>query len=245
MPVRRDLQGRHVIAKRLALARSIDYRLKPLLNRSATPIGEIRTADVEDFITDLRNTREEESAARRRPSTGRLIAAPHAQLGRRPRYLGPDAVPPGNGMSHSPRARRQHAAPAHRSRGGPAAGCRPSPLRAMIIAAIDTGMRRGEMLALRFADVDLEQGLITLRGKTTKSGRTRGADRHDPPAGSVGWLRIDADGETKPDEALVFSNEAGEPLGCSGPPGSYRPQGARHQPKWSADGYSRTAGRVN
>ena len=39
----------------------------------------------------------------------------------------------------------------------------------MIIAALDTGMRRGEMLALRFADVDLDRLLITLRGSTTKS----------------------------------------------------------------------------
>ena len=27
----------------------------------------------------------------------------------------------------------------------------------MIIAALDTGMRRGEMLALRFADIDLNR----------------------------------------------------------------------------------------
>jgi integrase len=43
----------------------------------------------------------------------------------------------------------------------------------MIVAAIDTGMRQGEMLALRFSDVDLERGLITLRGETTKSRKTR------------------------------------------------------------------------
>lgn len=31
----------------------------------------------------------------------------------------------------------------------------PPHMRAMIIAALDTGMRQGEMLALRFADIDL------------------------------------------------------------------------------------------
>ena len=27
------------------------------------------------------------------------------------------------------------------------------------------------------------------------------------------WLRLDADGNQKPDDALVFSDEAGEPIG--------------------------------
>jgi integrase len=49
----------------------------------------------------------------------------------------------------------------------------PAHLRPMIITALDTGMRRGEMLALRFAEVDFTRGLITLRGETTKSKKTR------------------------------------------------------------------------
>ena len=36
----------------------------------------------------------------------------------------------------------------------------PPHIQAMLIAAIDTGMRRGEMLALRFGDIDVERGLI-------------------------------------------------------------------------------------
>lgn len=46
----------------------------------------------------------------------------------------------------------------------------------MIITALDTGMRRGEMLALRFADLESARGLITLRGETTKSKEAPGAD---------------------------------------------------------------------
>ena len=42
----------------------------------------------------------------------------------------------------------------------------------MIIAALDTGMRRGERLALRFADIDWKRRVVTLRGVTTKSRRT-------------------------------------------------------------------------
>ena len=49
----------------------------------------------------------------------------------------------------------------------------PSPhLRSMIIAALDTGMRRGEMLALRFGDIDWKRRMIILRGATTRSRRT-------------------------------------------------------------------------
>jgi integrase len=75
-------------------------------------------------------------------------------------------------------------------------------------------MRRGEMLALRFADVDVKRGLITLRGETTKSRRTRLVPIPTTRLRAVlQWLRLDADGQEKPAETLVFTDEAGEPLG--------------------------------
>jgi integrase len=89
-------------------------------------------------------------------------------------------------------------------------------LRSMIIAALDTGMRRGEMLALRFGDIDWTRRMITLRGATTKSRRTRLV-----PIGTarllavLGWLRLDSEGEHKADDVPVFSNEAGEALKTS------------------------------
>ena len=71
-------------------------------------------------------------------------------------------------------------------------------LRSMIIAALDTGMRRGEMLALRFADIDWKRRMITLRGATTKSRRTRlvpiGAARL---LAVLEWLRLDSTGQRK------------------------------------------------
>jgi integrase len=83
----------------------------------------------------------------------------------------------------------------------------------MIIAGLDTGMRRGEMLALLFGDIDWKRRLIVLRGQTTKSRRTRVV-----PIGTsrllavLEWLRLDSTGGQKGDEVPVFSNEAGEPL---------------------------------
>jgi integrase len=90
----------------------------------------------------------------------------------------------------------------------------PPMLRSMIIAALDTGMRRGEMLALRFADIDLERLLITLRGSTTTSDKTRFVPIPTERLRAVlGRLRLDAAGEKKPIKALVFSDEVGGGVG--------------------------------
>jgi integrase len=84
----------------------------------------------------------------------------------------------------------------------------------MIIPALDTGMRQGEMLALRFGDIDEKRRLLVLRGETTKSKKTRVVPVSTARLKAVlDWLRLDADNEKKPAEALVFSDEAGEPIG--------------------------------
>jgi integrase len=89
----------------------------------------------------------------------------------------------------------------------------PPHIQAMLIAAIDTGMRRGEMLALRFGDIDMERGLIVLRGVTTKSKKSRVVPISTERLRAVlAWLRMDADGDEKFKDTLVFSNEVGEPL---------------------------------
>lgn len=46
-------------------------------------------------------------------------------------------------------------------------------LRAIIICALDSGMRQGEILKLRWADVDLEAGLIVIRAFNTKTMKAR------------------------------------------------------------------------
>jgi integrase len=89
----------------------------------------------------------------------------------------------------------------------------PPILRAMIITALDTGMRRGEMLALRSGDIDWSDQTITLRGPTTKSGKTTKIPIATLRLRAVlEWLRLDAAGQRKPDSARVFSNGVGEPI---------------------------------
>lgn len=46
-------------------------------------------------------------------------------------------------------------------------------LRAILICALDTGMRRGEIFSLTWSDVDFESGLITIRAFNTKTMRER------------------------------------------------------------------------
>lgn len=46
-------------------------------------------------------------------------------------------------------------------------------LRPMLICALDTGLRKSEMLSLRWADIDLEAGLIFARSSTTKTRKAR------------------------------------------------------------------------
>lgn len=46
-------------------------------------------------------------------------------------------------------------------------------LRPIVIAAIDTGMRRGELLSLRWRDIDFEHGVITIQGFNTKTMKER------------------------------------------------------------------------
>ena len=212
---------RHVIAKDLASAREYEAKVAPFLARFGDrALTEIRTADIEDVIADLRKPR----VIGRRPGLRPLTPATINRTVDRLRHMFNwavgreylDRTPFKRGSAtlikklHEDNKRRRRI-DEHEE----AALLQEAPphIQAMLIAALDTGMRQGEMLALRFADVDLARGLITLRGHTTKSGRSRVVPiSTDRLRDVLAWLRVDAEGQQKPDEALVFSNEVGEPL---------------------------------
>ncbi len=211
---------RHVLAKGLALSSTIDYRLKPLIERFGDrPIAEIKTADIDDFVADLKQPRVVNGLDGRRltpASINRTLgllrhmlnwAVGREYLDRTPFRRGTEVL---IRMELEDNKRRRRISEAEEA----ALLAVASPhLRSMIIAALDTGMRRGEMLALQFADIDWKRRMITLRGATTKSRRTRVV-----PIGTarllavLEWLRLDSAGERKGDDVPVFSNEAGEPL---------------------------------
>jgi integrase len=211
---------RHVLAKGLALSTTIDYRLKPLVVRfGERQLAQIKTADIDDFIADLKQPRVVNGMANRRltaASINRSLqllrhmfnwAVGREYLERTPFRRGTEVL---IRMELEDNKRRRRISDEDEA----ALLTVASPhLRSMIIAALDTGMRRGEMLALRFADVDWKKRMITLRGTTTKSRRTRVV-----PIGTtrlfavLEWLRLDADGQPKATDVPVFSNEVGEPL---------------------------------
>jgi integrase len=213
---------RHVFAKGLAIGKTIDYRLRPLVDYfGAKLLVEIRTADVEDFIADLRKPKI--IGRRKKPRTlspasiNRTIeimrhmmnwAVGREYLDRTPFRRGTETLirrlrednRRRRRISEDEEARLLAVAPPH--------------LRSMLITALDTGTRQGEMLALRFGDIDFARGLITLRGETTKSRKTRLVPIATARLRAVlEWLQLEADGAKKPDDALVFSDEAGEPVG--------------------------------
>ena len=212
---------RHVQAKGLAMGRTIDYRLKPLVDRFGDrALPDIKTADIEDFIADLKLPR----VVNRQPnrtlspaSINRTIelmrhmlnwAVGREYLERTPFRRGTETL---IRKQHEDNQRRRRLAEDEEKK--LLAVATPF-LRSMIIAALDTGMRQGEMLALRFGDIDWKRQLIVLRGVTTKSKRTRVVPISTTRLKAVlEWLRLDADGDQKPSEALVFSDEIGQPIG--------------------------------
>ena len=213
---------RHAIANGLALANTIDYRLKPLLAHFGDrPLAEIRTADVEDFIGDLRKPRVVHRHAEPRSlanaSINRTIELLRHMLnwavGRE--YI--DRTPFRRGTETLIRKLREDNRRHRRVSDNEEERLlefAPPLLRSMIITALDTGMRQGEMLALRFGDIDSVRHLIRLRAETTKSRKSRVVPLAPARLRAVlAWLQLQADGTQKGDDALVFSDEAGQPLG--------------------------------
>jgi len=211
---------RYVKAKGLRTAGTIDWRLKPLRAHFGDRLlTDIKTADIEDYIADLKKPRTVNRQEDRRlapASINRQIAllrhmfnwaVGREHLDRTPFRRGSEPL---IRLEREDNKRRCRLSPDEETRLLAAAA---DYLRPMIIAALDTGMRKGEMLALRFCDIDRDRQLIVLRGGTTKSGKTRLV-----PIGTVrlksvlDFQRIDADGEDKPETAVVFSNPAGEPI---------------------------------
>ena len=80
-------------------------------------------------------------------------------------------------------------------------------LQPMILVAMNTGLRRGELFSLRWTDVDLEREMLVVRGGNAKSGKTRHV-----PLNSEAVLSLQRWKQSAPSSEWVFPAKAGNQL---------------------------------
>jgi integrase len=82
------------------------------------------------------------------------------------------------------------------------------PMRMLILVGVYTGIRiQSEALTLRWADVDLRRGLLTVQAAYAKSGKTRTVPLNRPALAALRALR-----ERTGDRELVFARRDGSPF---------------------------------
>jgi integrase len=84
-------------------------------------------------------------------------------------------------------------------------------LQRLILAALETGCRRGELLSLQWREVSLERRTIRLLASKTKSKKDRELPISDRLFALLQMGRHDPAGQVVGPDAFVFGNELGEP----------------------------------
>lgn len=119
---------------------------------------------------------------------------------KRSRRLTPDASDPKTGKLTEPGEERRLLAVANPW------------LQRLIIAALETGCRRGELLTLTWADVSLVRSEILIHAERAKSRKARHLPISTRLRAVLDMVRNDPRGEPHKPEAHVFGNALGEPV---------------------------------
>lgn len=82
-------------------------------------------------------------------------------------------------------------------------------LTPIVLLALNTGLRRGELLALEWTDLNRSLHLLTVRGKTAKTGTTR----HVPLNSEAQQVLRTWQTSSGTTEGLIFPGPTGEPMG--------------------------------
>ena len=90
----------------------------------------------------------------------------------------------------------------------------PPRLYRVIVAALETGGRRGELLKLTWANVRLDRRELTIQAATSKTRTGRVIPISDRLAGVLELAKIGPDGQDLPGTAHVFGDEIGRPVKC-------------------------------
>ncbi|HXG86932.1 MAG TPA: site-specific integrase [Vicinamibacterales bacterium] len=112
------------------------------------------------------------------------------------------------------RAERERANTWRRERGyaeWPAYGTYTDHLTPLVVLALNTGLRRGELFTLRWADIDVSRAVVTVRGADAKSGQTRHVALNSEALTVLQAWKAGTD--TASGGAVVFAGRDGEPLG--------------------------------
>jgi len=127
-------------------------------------IADIKAVDINDFVAHLRNSRKVT------PATGNRYVALLSTMFQAAAEHGYAEGNPTTGIRRGTEQSRPvpylSAEEIHR-----VVNACPAPYRDAVAVLFDTGLRRGELVALRWADVDLGRGVLTVR--VSKSGRDR------------------------------------------------------------------------
>jgi integrase len=84
-------------------------------------------------------------------------------------------------------------------------------LRPMVLLALNTGLRRGELLSLHWHDINLAGKLLTIPGSTAKTGQTRRVPLNAEALEALNtWCELTA---APAGEAFVFPGENGKRMG--------------------------------